>query len=369
MTEETNWKTTPNPKENSILDIEAILKLAENNSAISDIHMAWDEAIAFRINGDIKRYEEAWKLNSEAIEIILRQLMKGNPKSFDKFMGDKDSDFSFMAKNGTTYRVNAYLKLGKIGIVMRKINDEAKKLEEIMFSDIAESIKQNILSLKKGLYLVTGPTGSWKSTSIVSMLDYINETRQENIITIEDPIEFIFKAKQSLFSQREVGHDTRSFSNALRAAMREDPNIIFVWEIRDRETAESVLNLSETGHLVFSTLHTSSAASTASRFISFFPPEIQDSIADRLADALIWIQSQFLTKTSDQSKRLALFELLINTTAIKNTIRKKDFNQIDSIIFTGESYGMITLGQYAKRLIEKWIITEESVARVFNQKK
>jgi twitching motility protein PilT len=170
---------------------------------------------------------------------------------------------------------------------MRKINRSSKGLNELMFTDTAESIKKNILSAKKGLFLVTGPTGSGKSTSLVAMLDYINENRPEHMITIEDPIEYIFKPKRCLISQREIGHDTWSFANALRAAMREDPDIIFVGEIRDSETAEAALNLAETGHLVFSTLHTNSAASTINRYISFFPPNIQDSIADRMAEALI----------------------------------------------------------------------------------
>lgn len=139
---------------------------------------------------------------------------------------------------------------------MRKINAVAKKLEDIIFSDIADSIKKNILSQKKGLYLVTGPTGSGKSTSLVAMLELLNETRTDHLITIEDPIEFVFQEQKCIISQREIGHDTWSFANALRSAMREDPNIIFVGEIRDRETAESVLSLAETGHLVFSTLHT-----------------------------------------------------------------------------------------------------------------
>jgi twitching motility protein PilT len=139
---------------------------------------------------------------------------------------------------------------------MRKINAVAKKLEDIIFSDIADSIKKNILSQKKGLYLVTGPTGSGKSTSLVAMLELLNQTRTDHLITIEDPIEFVFQEQKCIISQREIGHDTWSFANALRSAMREDPNIIFVGEIRDRETAESVLSLAETGHLVFSTLHT-----------------------------------------------------------------------------------------------------------------
>ena len=169
------------------------------------------------------------------------------------------------------------------------------------------------------------------------MIQELNETRNENLITIEDPIEFIFEPKKCIVSQREIGHDTRSFANALRSAMREDPNIIFVGEIRDRETAESVLSLAETGHLVFSTLHTNSAANTVNRYISFFPPEIQDSISDRLAESLIGIQSQFLVKTKDGASRVGIFEVMINTTSVKNNIRKRAIDQIDSIIETSSA--------------------------------
>jgi len=212
---------------------------------------------------------------------------------------------------------------------------------------------------------VTGPTGSGKSTSLVAMLQHLNETRNENLITIEDPIEFIFEPKNCIISQREIGHDTRSFGNALRSAMREDPNIIFVGEIRDRETAESVLSLAETGHLVFSTLHTNSAANTVNRYISFFPPEIQESVSDRLAESLIGIQSQFLVKTKDGKSRVGLFEVMINTTSIKNNIKKRAIDQIDSIIETSSLIGMINLKKYAQRLIDKQIIDATEVEWLF----
>jgi len=346
-------------------DIEQILALIEKNPNISDLHLSWGESISYRLNGEIIREETAGKLSNESMEIVLRQLFQGNPQRFDKFLGDKEADFAYVSKAGVPYRVNAFFKTGRIGVVMRKINAMAKKLEELIFSDIADSIKKNILSAKKGLYLVTGPTGSGKSTSLVAMLEHLNETRNENLITIEDPIEFIFEPKNCIVSQREIGHDTRTFSNALRSAMREDPNIIFVGEIRDRETAESVLSLAETGHLVFSTLHTNSAANTVNRYISFFPPEIQESVSDRLAESLIGIQSQFLVKTKDGKSRVGLFEVMINTTSIKNNIKKRAIDQIDSIIETSSLIGMINLKKYAQRLIDKQIIDPKEVERLF----
>lgn len=346
-------------------DIEQILALIEKNPNISDLHLSWGESISYRMNGEIIREETAGKLSNESMEIVLRQLFQGNPQRFDKFLWDKEADFAYVSKNGVPYRVNAFFKTGRIWVVMRKINAMAKKLEELIFSDIADSIKKNILSAKKWLYLVTGPTGSGKSTSLVAMLQNLNETRSENLITIEDPIEFIFEPKSCIVSQREIGHDTRSFANALRSAMREDPNIIFVGEIRDRETAESVLSLAETGHLVFSTLHTNSAANTVNRYISFFPPEIQESVSDRLAEALIGIQSQFLVKTKDGKSRVGLFEVMINTTSIKNNIKKRAVDQLDSIIETSSLIGMINLKKYAQRLIDKQIIDPKEVEWLF----
>lgn len=349
-------------------DIEQILMLIEKNPNISDLHLSWGEIICYRLNGEIIKQESAGKLSNEGVEIILRQLFQGNPQRFDKFLGDKEADFAYVSRAGVPYRVNAFLKTGRIGIVMRKISAVAKKLEDIIFSDIADSIKKNILSQKKGLYLVTWPTGSGKSTSLVAMLEYLNEQRTDHLITIEDPIEFIFQEQKCIISQREIGHDTWSFANALRSAMREDPNIIFVGEIRDRETAESVLSLAETGHLVFSTLHTNSAANTVNRFISFFPPEIQSSVAERLAEALIGVQSQVLVKTKDNSSRLGIFEVMINTTSVRNNIKKKEIEQIDNIIETSSLIGMITLRKYAQRLIDKWIIDPSEVEWIFINK-
>lgn len=343
------------------IDIEAILSLISKNPNISDLHLSGGESISYRLNGEIIREEQAWKLTNETLEIILRQLFQGNPQRFDKFLGDKEADFAYVSRDGTAYRVNAFLKTGRIWIVMRKINRSAKALEELMFSNVADGIKQNILNKKKGLYLVTGPTGSGKSTSLVGMLEYINQTRSENIITIEDPIEYVFEPNKCIISQREIGHDTWSFANALRASMREDPDVIFVWEIRDRETAEATLNLAETGHLVFSTLHTNSAANTINRYISFFPPEIQGSVAERLAESLIGIQSQMLVKSKDGNTRVGLFEVMLNTTSVRNNIKKKEIEQIDNIIETSNLIGMISLKQYAEKLLNKWIIDQKDV--------
>lgn len=341
-------------------DIEQILTLIEKNSNISDLHLSGGESIAYRLNWEVIREEQAGKLSNESMELILRQLFAWNPQRFDKFLWDKEADFAYISKSGIPYRVNAFFKTGRVGVVMRKINASAKKLEDLMFVDIAESVKKNVLSQKKWLYLVTWPTWSGKSTSLVAMLEEINKTRSENMITIEDPIEFIFKPQKCIISQREIGHDTWSFPNALRAAMREDPDIIFVGEIRDKETAESALSLAETGHLVFSTLHTNSAANTVNRLISFFPPEIQDSVCDRLATALIGVQSQMLVK-SKMGSRVWIYELMLNTTSVRNNIKKREIEQLDNIIETSSLIGMINLKKYSQRLIDKQIVDPKEV--------
>lgn len=341
-------------------DIEQILSLIEKNVNISDLHLSGGESIAYRLNWEVIREEQAWKLSNESMELILRQLLQWNPQRFDKFLWDKEADFAYISKTGIPYRVNAFFKTWRLWVVMRKINGTAKKIEELMFTDIAESVRKNVLNQKKGLYLVTGPTGSGKSTSLVAMLEEINKTRSENMITIEDPIEFVFNPQKCIISQREIGHDTWSFSNALRAAMREDPDIIFVWEIRDRETAESALSLAETWHLVFSTLHTNSAANTVNRLISFFPPEIQESVCDRLATSLIWVQSQMLVK-SKMGSRVGIYELMLNTTSIRNNIKKREIEQLDNIIETSSLIWMINLKKYAQRLIDKQIIDPKEV--------
>lgn len=301
------------------------------------------------------------------MEILLKQLLKNNVQSFDKFICDKESDFSYEGKDGITYRVNAFFEIGKIGIVMRKINNSAKKLETMMFSNQADVIKANILTAKKGLFLVTGPTGSGKSTSIVAMIEHINQTRNDNIFTIEDPLEFMFKPNKCIISQREIGHDSRSFKNALKSLMRQDPNVVFVGEIRDTETAETVLSIAESGHLVFSTLHTSSASDTLSRFLSFFPGNIQENIAIRLANILLGVQSQMLVKMATTESRMGIYELMLNTTAIKNNLKKMDLSQVDATIESSNATGMISMPQYAKKLIDKGLINSKDVERLFKK--
>lgn len=349
-------------------NIDQILWQISTKENISDIHLSAEEFICFRINWEIKKMENLPKLTEEHIELLLKQLMSWNQKAYEKFVSEKEWDFSYIWADKTPYRVNAFFKLWKIWVVLRKISSKAKNLDELIYEDMAENLKAKILEKKHWLFLVTWPTWSGKSTSLVAMIHEINKNRHDHIITIEDPVEFVFKPEKSIISQREVWHDTWAFMNALRAAMREDPDVILVWEIRDKETAEAVLNLAETGHLVFSTLHTSSASWTINRFISFFPPEIQDSIADRLAEVIIWVQSQRLVKKTDGKWRIWVYEIMINTAAVRNNIKKRQLSQIDNIIETGIKQWMMTLEQYAKRLVQDWLVNEDTVSWIFSSK-
>lgn len=342
-----------------------ILKLLAQEETISDIHIAVWEPIMFRQNGDIVRQTQWPTLNQEDVTEILVFLLNSDQKRVSEFWNVRDMDFSYTVADGPSYRVNAALSLGKLSIAMRKINSKAKQLEELMYQDIAQSVKDNILSKKAWLYLVNWPTGSGKSTSIVSMLQYLNQHRHSHIVTIEDPIEFMFTPDKSLITQREVGLDTDSFAAALRSAMRQDPNIILIGEIRDKHTAEAAINMAETWHIVFSTLHTSSAAATVNRYIGFFEPEVQEIIADRLADALLWVQCQYLVKTADGKNRVWVYEFMVNNTAVRNNIKKRDLKQIDSTIETSANSGMISMKWYGKRLIDQWVVDKRDMEWLF----
>lgn len=350
------------------MNIDSILGLVENNPNISDLHLAGWRSIAYRLNGDIVIEEKAWKLTDETLELFLKQLFHGNPERFNKFLGDKEADFAYMSKEGTPYRVNAFFKTGKIGLVLRKIAKSSKKIEDLMFKHISDSIKKNILSKEQWLFIVSWPTGSGKTTSIIAMLEEINTTQTKNIISIEDPIEFIFKQDKCLISQREVGNDTWSFWNALKSAMREDPDIVFVGEIRDVETAEAVLSLAETGHLVFATLHTWSASQTVSRFMSFFGSDNQSGMAERLSHALVWVMAQKLVKHKNWHTRVGIYELMLNSTSIKNNIKKFELDQLDIILQNPGTNEMISAKNYAQTLINNNIINQSDVEYLFADK-
>ncbi len=343
--------------------INELLQEFEHDINISDFHISWSSPLSLRKTWKILRIEDDAHphISDELMDRFIRQLLEWHQWWYERLTKNREIDFNYFSAAWIPYRVNAYYKLSKLWVAMRKIWYDALELSSIMYDDIAQAIIQHVLNQKTWIFLVTWPTWSWKTTSLIAMLEWINQHRTEHIVTIEDPIEFIFTPKSCLISQREFWSDTLSFEKAMKAAMRQDPDIIFVWEIRDRETAEAALNLAETWHLVFSTLHTRSASNTVYRLISLFPPDIQESIKDRVASSLLWVQSQFLLEDSSWASRVWMFELMLNNTAIKNDIRRNEWNQINSIIDTHRKEWMISHKEYAKRLLADWLITEESV--------
>lgn len=256
----------------------------------SDIHISEWKSITIRVEWKLIILSEAWKITNEAIKKYVEELFNWNENQINYFYENHDIDFSYIDENNNAFRVNWFMRLWKISFVLRLINSNVKTMEELWLPKYVSRFTQ----LKQWLVLITWPTWSWKSTTMISILNEINNTRWEHIITIEDPIEFVFNDNKSIFSQRELWRDTDSFKKALKWAMREDPNIIMIWEMRDEETVRAALELAETGHLVISTLHTSSSVQTINRLVSFFPSEVQNSVKDKLADTLQWVLSQRL---------------------------------------------------------------------------
>ena len=328
----------------------------------SDIHFATDEKIAFRINGEIVFVKNFPPLSKENAEKMAFSLLRSDHQR-EILQKTRELDTAYEHLDGTSFRVNLYFKRNRIAAALRVIASEPWTMEDL---GIPIGIKK-LISSRQGLLLVTGPTGSGKSTSMQSMLEHINETRVEHILTIEDPIEFIFESKKSIFSQREIGADTLSFKNSLRAALREDPDIVMIGEMRDAETIMAAMNLAETGHLVISTLHTSGAPQTISRIINAFPPDEQYNVQNRLADSLIGVLSQRLVRRADRKGRLAIFELMIVDGAIRNIIRTNDLGQLPNAIMAGKRSGMVLMEHYARALEEKGIIREEDYIHFFRE--
>lgn len=325
----------------------------------SDIHMSEWENIWFRVHWEL--WKVWWPvLDATKIRQILIELLRDNKVAIEDFDAKKDADFAYIHTDGTPYRVNAFYKLWRMAFVLRRIASQAKTIQELWLPPGVEKFTK----AKWWLILVTGPTWSWKSTSMISILDAINKTRKEHILTIEDPTEFIFKDDKSIFSQREVGKDTKSFATALRAAMREDPDIVMVWEMRDKETVEAAVELAETWHLVISTLHTSGSVQTITRMVNFFHPELQHSFRYKLWDILFWVLSQRLIPKIEWG-RVWIYEVMMMTPWIRNLIRSWDLVQINNAIEMWKSEGMVTMKTYADNLRDRWIVRQEDYINYF----
>jgi len=322
---------------------EKIKELANKEKKISDFHLRSGSDIAYRMLGDI-----VIEPNSKIEEKDLEDLLKKNCSEEDvkKFQEKKELDAAVMLGE-LRFRVNFYKTLNGTGAVLRRVETKPPLMDSLNLPPIL----YELLDTHKGLVLVTGPTGSGKSTTLAAIINQINESRQSNIITIEDPVEFIHNDRKSIVSQREVGKQTQSFANALKAALREDPDVILVGELRDLETIGMALTAAETGHLVFGTLHTSGAPNTINRIIDVFPPEQQGQIRAQIAESLKMVVTQKLFKKKDGSGRVGAFEVMVCNSPIKNLIREAKIHQIPTVMQTAQREGMILMEKSIEDLI------------------
>ncbi|MBU5265688.1 type IV pilus twitching motility protein PilT [Virgibacillus proomii] len=333
------------------LDINELLKAAVNNYA-SDVHISVGCPPVFRINGVLTSFGERRLTNTNIVEMAKQML---SPKQWETFLKEGELDASYEITDVGRFRLNVYYQKQQVSFVARIIPNDIPSLEELNMPAILKG-----LALRPhGLILVTGPTGSGKTTTLAAMVDYINHHNAKHIVTLEDPIEYIHQHSQSIIHQREVGVDTKSFAKGLRASLRQDPDILLVGEMRDLETISTAITAAETGHLVLATLHTNSAVQTINRIIDVFPPHQQGQIRVQLADVLEGILSQRLFKSMDHRGRIAATEILINHPSIANLIRSDKVEQIENVIQTSRCMGMHTLQMSINQLLQANKITNE----------
>ncbi len=332
------------------MDITELLAFSVKNKA-SDLHLSAGLPPMIRVDGDVRRINVP-PMDHKMVHSLVYDIMNDKQrKDFEEFL---ETDFSFALPGIARFRVNAFNQNRGASAVFRTIPSQVLTLEELA----APSIFKEMCMHPRGLVLVTGPTGSGKSTTLAAMVDYINDNHYGHILTIEDPIEFVHESKKCLINQREVHRDTLGFSEALRSALREDPDIILIGELRDLETIRLALTAAETGHLVFGTLHTSSAAKTIDRIIDVFPAAEKDMTRSMLSESLQAVISQTLLKKNGGG-RVAAHEIMIGTPAIRNLIREDKVAQMYSAIQTGLGVGMQTLDQCLKDLLGKGLIARE----------
>ncbi|MEH7332705.1 type IV pilus twitching motility protein PilT [Neobacillus drentensis] len=340
--------------------IDNILRAALEFKA-SDIHLTVGVPPVFRINGDIKRYGKDMLLPADT-EAIAQAIVPEN--MYDLFKEKGELDFSYGIPGVSRFRVNAYHQRKSVALALRVVASKTPTIEDL---DLPEIIPK-LMEKPQGLILVTGPTGSGKSTTLASMIDYMNRTMRKHIITLEDPIEYLHKHGNSIIDQREVGFDTKSYANGLKGALRQDPDVILVGEMRDLETIGIAITAAETGHLVLGTLHTSSAPSTINRIIDVFTPAQQPQIRVQLASVLVGVISQRLFPTADKKGRKAATEILVNNPAIANLIRSEKIHQISSTMQTSRAQGMHTLEMSIRDLLDRNLIQQEAATKYLHEK-
>ena len=334
-------------------NLDGILEYVSKNN-ITDIHLSTNKKIYIRNNSwDIQKVYESRELELNDLESIVKELVWKD--WFENFKINKELDVSYNYKSIHRYRVNTYLDSKWISIAMRVIPSEIPSMESLgLWDQIKDMCKK-----WKGLILVTWPTGSWKSTNMAAMIDYINQNYSKHIITIEDPIEFWFTEKKSLINQRELWSHTNWFSNALKSALREDPDVIMLWEMRDPETIKTAITLAETGHLVISTLHTNDSVQTIDRIVDVFPWNMQGQIRMQLSQSLVGIISQRLLPRIDKEWRIPAREILISNDAIRNLIIRWQTHQLYSVLEIWKNMWMILMDRYLLALYNKNIISKE----------
>jgi twitching motility protein PilT len=332
------------------MDIGELLAFGVKNRA-SDLHLSAGLPPMIRVDGDVRRINVPALDHTTVHDLVYDIMNDKQRKDYEEFL---ECDFSFEIPGLARFRVNAFNQNRGSGAVFRTIPSEILSLEDLKAPEIFKSISD----YPRGVVLVTGPTGSGKSTTLAAMINHKNESEYGHILTIEDPIEFVHQSKKCLINQREVHRDTLGFNEALRSALREDPDVILVGEMRDLETIRLALTAAETGHLVFGTLHTSSAAKTIDRIVDVFPAEEKDMVRAMLSESLRAVISQTLLKKTGGG-RVAAHEIMIGTPAIRNLIRENKIAQMYSAIQTGQQYGMQTLDQCLQGLVQKNLVTRQ----------
>lgn len=327
------------------MDIEQLMRWAVEHQA-SDLHLTVGSHPMIRLNGELRPITKHL-LQPNDTEAMVRTLVNDHQWTILKEYGELD--FSYGIAGVSRFRINVFLQRGCYSLAIRLVPTHIPDLTELMLPEIL----REIIKKPQGLFLVTGPTGSGKSTTLAAMISLMNQTQTKHIITLEDPIEYLHRHQLSIIDQREVGFDTKSFANGLRAALRQDPDVILIGEMRDLETIQTAITAAETGHLVFATLHTPDAPQTIDRIVDVFPAYQQAQVRVQLASVLVGILSQRLFPSANQQKRIAACEILMNTPAVANLIRSEKVHQMKTTMQTGRQFGMQTMEMHLRELVDK----------------